>query len=152
MMQNHVFHTDGQQWKSMAPRQCDWCVQSWFEKNRKGSQTPAKWMQYNRDVVSSFNVQVLVLSTLRHHRLLLLKCCGDWWASSPLIICHLTVYQSQRIPSCLCELWIFLLYGVINFPWIISPHTDPCFDECSWWLMHTMCFLLLRPATECITW
>lgn len=69
--------------------------------------------------------------------------CRDWWAPTLLIICHLMVYQSQRILSCLCERWIFLFYGLINFTWIISLHTDPCFDKCSRWITHTMCFLLL---------
>lgn len=63
-----------------------------------------------------------------------------WWdPPHPLIICHLTVYQSQRILSWLCERWIFLFYGVINFMRIISLHTDPCFDKCCRWIMYIMC-------------
>lgn len=85
-------------------------------------------------------IQVLVSNTLRCQPLL--ECHEKWWASSLLIICHLTVYQSQGTPSCLCESWIFLLYGVINFTWIISLSTQPCFDECGRWLKRTMCFLL----------
>lgn len=67
------------------------------------------------------------------------------WTDEPptlLIICHLTVYQSQSIWPCLCEQWIFLFYWVINFSWIISCR-DPCCDKCRLWIMHT--FIVLPP-------
>lgn len=46
---------------------------------------------------------------------------GPRRAASQLIIRHLTVYQSQRISSRPRELWIFRLYGLINFAGIIRP-------------------------------
>lgn len=87
-------------------------------------------------------IEVLVSNTLRCQPSL--ECHEKWWASPRLIICHFTVYQSQGTPSRLHKSWIFLLYGVINFTWIISLRIQPCFDECGRWLERTMCFLLLH--------
>lgn len=77
------------------------------------------------------DVQFCGWSQQRCHLLPRLRGCGPRWAASQLIICYSTVYQSQRISSCLRELWIFRLYGLINFPGIIRPRADLCFDECS---------------------
>lgn len=48
-------------------------------------------------------------------------------ASSQLIICRLTVYQSQSVSSCPRGPWIFPLYGLINFTGIISPSPGSLF-------------------------
>lgn len=47
-------------------------------------------------------------------------------------------------PPCLCGRRIFLFYGLINFSGTISLHAHLCFDKCSEWTVHTMCFLLLH--------
>lgn len=122
------------------------CASRWHYLNS------SQWIVLSHEWTVHHNLCVIVPpslfkphSDIRSHLVLMLRCCRDQRAPTLLIICHLTVYQSQGIPPRLCDLWIFLFYGVINFPWIISLHADPCFDKCSRWIMHTMCFLLLQP-------
>lgn len=101
-------------------------------------------MKCGRDVALWFNVQVLVLSTLRRQPLPLAGELREAMSPPPGWLSVIWRFIKVRGPRHACVRcgFFYFMESLISRGSLASAHI-PVFDECSWWLKHTMCFLLL---------